>query len=459
MNLNYKKTILIGLGFFSINAFWQLYEAIIPLILSGTFGIKETLTGMIMALDNVLALFMLPFFGALSDGTKTKFGKRIPYIIVGTIMSVILMLFIPVADNNHNFWLFFVTLFFVLMAMGIYRSPAVALMPDLTPKSLRSQANAIINLMGTMGTLVTLLLISILVQKDGKPDYSFLFMSVAFVMVISVAILAVTVHEKTADEDFQESENIKKNQDIQEYQESNENQDVQEFQEKTANILQVSIKSVMKKSVDIDVKSLPKDIKKSLIFLLLSVFFWFAAFNAITSAFSRYAVHVLGFRGGSYASVLLVAMIIATIGYVPMGFVSSILGRKKTVIIGVITMTVCYFIATFFNSYSPLIYVIFAFTGFGWAAINVNAYPMVVEMSNGSNIGKYTGLYYTFSTGAQIITPILSGFLLENISYRTLFPYATLFSIFSFLTIIHVKHGDSVPPKNFNILKNFDVEE
>ena len=203
---------------------------------------------------------------------------------------------------------------------------------------------------------------------------------------------------------------------------------------------------------------MPKDVKKSLYFILASIFLWFTAYNAVTTAFSRYATRVWGMEGGGFASALMVATAAAIVSYIPIGFISSKIGRKKTIIIGIITMSMSYFLGYFFLEPSPIINVVFAFTGFGWAAINVNSYPMVVEMSKSGDIGKYTGLYYSFSMAAQIFTPIFSGFLLENVSYRTLFPYAVVFSLLSLCTMLFVKHGDSKPPKKKSVIESLDVE-
>lgn len=424
MQLNYKRTFFIGLAFMSICAFWQLYDNVIPLILSETFGIGEIRTGAIMGIDNILALFLLPFIGTLSDKVHTKLGKRTPFIIVGTFIAVTFMILIPYADTKKNFLLFFLSLGFVLIAMACYRSPAVALMPDLTPKPLRSKANAVINLMGTLGGIFTLIMIKSLIPNNIiKPNYMPVYIAVAALMVLAVVILLVAVPEnKLAKEVAAEN-----------------NEDI-------------TTKEDLKSHV------LPKDVKRSLIFLLLSVFLWFTAYNAVTSAFSRYAIKVWGFTGGSYANALLVATGAATISYIPIGFLSSKFGRKKTIIGGIILMTLSYMSGFLVTDYSMVIYVIFAFTGIGWAAISVNSYPMVVEMSHGGDVGKYTGIYYTFSMLAQTITPIVSGALLEKVSYRTLFPYAFVFSILSLCTMLFVKHGNSKPELK-NALENFDLDD
>lgn len=425
MKLNYKRTFFIGMAFMSITSFWQLYDNIIPLILQNNFGIGETLTGGIMALDNVLALFLLPLFGALSDRVNTPLGKRTPFIIGGTALAVILMMIIPYSAKTTNFLLFFISLGLVLLIMGTYRSPAVALMPDLTPKVYRSSANAVINLMGAVGGITTLLFIRFLVPSGALPDYTKLFLAVAIFMVVAVVILLSTIKEKKLLDEIADSP---------------------DYKDEKENEHEVS-------------GHMPKDVKKSLYFILASIFLWFTAYNAVTTAFSRYATKVWGMEGGSFASALMVATAAAIVSYIPIGFISSIIGRKKTIIIGIITMITSYFFGYFFLEPSAMINVVFAFTGFGWAAINVNSYPMVVEMSKSGDIGKYTGLYYTFSMAAQIFTPIFSGFLLENVSYRTLFPYAVVFSSLSLCTMLFVKHGDSRPPKKKSALDNFDVED
>lgn len=196
MKLDYRRTFFLGLAFLSVSAFWQLYDNIIPLMLQNTFGIGETITGTVMALDNVLALFLLPFFGALSDRTDTRLGKRTPFIVFGTLAAVVFMILIPVADNMKSFPLFFVSLGAVLFAMSTYRSPAVALMPDLTPKPLRSKANSIINLMGAVGGIVTLITISLLVPKESNPSYLPVFVVIAVLMISAVAVLLFTIKEK-----------------------------------------------------------------------------------------------------------------------------------------------------------------------------------------------------------------------------------------------------------------------
>ena len=431
MKLNYRRTFLIGLAFLSISAFWQMYDNIIPLILQGTFGLGETITGVIMAADNVLALFLLPLFGSLSDKVDTKMGKRMPFITTGTILAVIFLMLLSVADRTINLSLFVGALFILLISMGLYRSPAVALMPDLTPNKLRSKGNAIINLMGAVGGVYTLIMIKLLVGKGDHPDYMPLFISVAALMVIAVGVLVITVNEKKVKQKVEA--------------------EIRAYEEKAGVI--VETEDMQEKAV------MPKEVKRSMIFLLVSIFLWFTAYNAVTTAFSRYTKVVWHLEGGGFADCLMVATVAAIISYIPIGNISSRIGRKKTILGGIILMSLCYAAAIFATAYHPVINIAFAIIGIGWAAINVNSYPMIVEMSKGCDIGKFTGTYYTFSMTAQIFTPILSGFLLENVSYKTLFPYALVFSVLAFITMLQVHHGDARPDKKKSVLENFDVDD
>ena len=436
MKLNYRRTFLIGLAFLSISAFWQMYDNIIPLILQGTFGLGETITGVIMAADNVLALFLLPLFGSLSDKVDTKMGKRMPFITTGTILAVIFLMLLSVADRTINLSLCVGALFILLISMGLYRSPAVALMPDLTPNKLRSKGNAIINLMGAVGGVYTLIMIKLLVGKGDHPDYMPLFISVAALMVIAVGVLVITVNEKKVKQKVEA--------------------EIRAYEEKAGVIVEtedIAEEEMQEKAV------MPKEVKRSMIFLLVSIFLWFTAYNAVTTAFSRYTKVVWHLEGGGFADCLMVATVAAIISYIPIGNISSRIGRKKTILGGIILMSLCYAAAIFATAYHPVINIAFAIIGIGWAAINVNSYPMIVEMSKGCDIGKFTGTYYTFSMTAQIFTPILSGFLLENVSYKTLFPYALVFSVLAFITMLQVHHGDARPDKKKSVLENFDVDD
>lgn len=458
--LNYKRTFLIGLAFLSICSFWQMYDNIIPLILQNTYHLGETMTGAVMALDNVLAIFLLPVFGMLSDKVHTKLGRRMPFIVAGTILAVIFMMLLPMIDNAEkarwstgesfsNQVIFLAVLFFTLVSMGLYRSPAVALMPDVTPNHLRSRANAVINLMGAVGGVYALIMIKVLVGKGETPDYLPLFASIAAVMVIAVGILVITIRENKLREEVEKAEAVNT--------EKVEEKAIAEGVEAVGEIEAVA--DTEQSGATGKVKGMPKEVKRSMYFMLASIFLWFTAYNAVTTAFSRYTKVVWKMEGGSFANCLMVATVAAILSYIPIGNISAKIGRKKTIMGGVLLMAACYGSAIFAREYHPLVNVAFALIGVAWAAINVNSYPMIVAMSSGSDVGKFTGTYYTFSMAAQILTPVLSGFLLENVSYNTLFPYALFFSLMAFLTMTQVRHGDVKPQKKESILENFDVDD
>jgi len=426
MKLNYKRTLLVGLGFFSICAFWQMYDAIVPLILRDTFHLGDTLAGFIMSLDNILAIFMLPLFGAFSD----KAGRRMPFIIVGTAAAVIFTVLLPITVAQSSLLMFFVCLGMMLISMGTYRSPAVALMPDVTPKPLRSKANAIINLMGTLGGVYTLIAVKILVKKtsDGAPpDYEALFIAVSGLMVVAVIFLVLTINEKKLVGEMRAIN----------YGANDEPQEKADTAEK-----------------------LPPDMLKSLLLILFSILFWFMGYNAVTTAFTKYATQVWQQDVGQASTCLMIATVGAVIAYLPIGFLATKIGRKKTILFGVVLLAACFAIGgVVAERFNAGLYFMFALVGAAWAAINVNSYPMVVEISRYGNIGKYTGYYYLFSMAAQIVTPTLSGYLLEHVGYHTLFPYAAIMVAISFFTMLLTRHGDSKPMKPQSKLEAFDTPD
>lgn len=444
MKLNNKRTMLVGLAFMSICCFWQMYDSVIPLILTKTFKLNETFSGVIMAADNVLALFLLPFFGAVSDRTDTRFGKRMPFIVGGTAAAVILINLLSGLDNSYyaapstgKFVIFIVLLGLLLIAMGTYRSPAVALMPDLTPKPLRSKGNAIINLMGAVGSMLSLAAAAIMypnskVQGLAHVNYQPLFIVVSVVMAASVILLALTVNEPKF---------------------AQENRDIE------AGHPEWNLAEDDGSGNEV----LPAPVRRSLGFLLASIALWYIGYNGITTWFTTYVDRVMGEGLGGASTCILIAGAGAIVSYIPIGSLAQKIGRKKTIMIGVGVLAVCFFsgyvLTTIYSSINAIMYVMFVLVGFAWAAINVNSLPMVVEMCRGSDTGKFTGYYYTASMAAQVVTPILAGFLMRNISYKVLFPYASLFVVFSFITMTQVKHGDAAPEAKKGLEAFEDMED
>lgn len=444
MKLNNKRTVLVGLAFLSICAFWQMYDNVVPLILTKTFHLNETFSGAIMAADNILALFLLPFFGTLSDRTNTRLGKRTPYILGGTLAAVILLNILPLLDNSYyaaasagKMVAFIIILGLLLISMGTYRSPAVALMPDVTPKPLRSRANAIINLMGAVGGIIYLAIAAVMYPNSkvlglDHVNYQPLFIVVALIMAVSIIVMKLTINEPKL---------VAENQALEaEHPEWNLAEDDGSGNE-----------------------VLPAKVKRSLGFLLASIALWFIGYNGITTWFTTYVDKVMGQGLGGASTCLLIATGGAIISYIPIGSLAHKIGRKRTIMIGIVMLASCfaagYFLTTAFSSINAIMFVVFALVGFAWAAINVNSLPMVVEMCKGSDIGKFTGYYYTASMAAQVVTPILAGFLMRSISYKVLFPYAALFVLLSFMTMTQVKHGDAAPEVKHGLEAYEDMED
>ncbi len=441
MKLNTKRTILVGLAFLSISSFWQMYDSVVPLILANNFQLDESWTGVIMAADNILALFLLPLFGSLSDKVNTPIGKRMPFILCGTAMAAVMMNVLPRLANSYYgspslgiLVGFVIVLGLLLVSMGTYRSPAVALMPDVTPKPLRSKANAIINLMGAVGGVLYLAVAAILYSdsnikahftlgyfpgEDGVQvaivDYSILFLVVSCFMVAAIAVLYITIKEPKL---------VAENR-------------AYELAHPEENLVETTAEGN---------EQLPKDVKKSLIFLLCSISLWYIGYNGVTTWFSTYISRVMGEGIGGASTCLLVATAGAIVSYIPVGNLASKIGRKKTIMGGIVLLASSFFLGFLVTAnataITPPMYILFASVGLAWAAINVNSLPMVVEMCKGSEVGKFTGYYYTFSMTAQVITPVVAGSLLK-ISYKFLFPYATFFVACSFATMCFVKHGDN----------------
>jgi len=622
MKLNYKRTILVGFAFFLICAFWQAYDTIIPKILTDKFGMTQTLSGIIMALDNILALFLLPFFGGLSDKCKHKMGRRTPYILVGTIIAVVaffalaavdyaqlnknigrvteintlsleevydtvggqtlstkdgetytlkekytkeefvkipaktvrtdergkvlhlengersyadneeyLTYVVPArqaanpqavqamreiyehqGDNPSESWfaknilrggrdpqtpdgvrfklselyptedaflkefaqinildekgdlkfktnpdytdyvvparqayvwnttiaspliliLFIAVLLIVLIGMAVFRSPAVALMPDVTIKPLRSKANAIINLMGSAGGVCALVLGMGFLFNTSAISNTFMsyfgfFGAIIAVMLVALLIFMLTVKEPQWAADMQKES------------------------------VELGIEEVDDNEQLSGTKHLSKGEKLSLVLILASVVLWYMGYNAVTSKYSVYAGRVLD---KDYNLTLIIAQAAAIISYLPIGFLSSKIGRRKAILIGVVILAVTFLVAGFLRADSPvmLMNLMFALAGIGWATINVNSFPMVVELSKGSEVGRYTGYYYAASMAAQAVTPFLSGLFMDALGFTSLFPYATVCVALAFITMFFVRHGDAKPIRKKG-LEGLDVDD
>ena len=518
MNLNYKRTILVGFAFFLICAFWQAYDNTIPLILTNKFGMSQGWSGVIMALDNILALVLLPLFGAISDRHQGKRGRRTPFIVVGTLIAAVALVCLSFVDaaqlknisdvsaiddptalttiyekeaeaqlltpSGERFVLsekytqaeftaitsqitsgdktitnpdytnyvvparqayawqttaespatlvfFVVLLLIILVSMSIFRSPAVALMPDVTMKPLRSKANAIINLMGSAGGILVLALGMVFATaavRNSLMSYTGYFAVIAAIMLAALVIFMLTVREVEW---------------AQEMQRDSVAYGIQEEEETASG----------------EKRKLSSEEMRSLIFILLSIVLWFFGYNAVTSKYSVYASNILH---KDYNLTLIIAQAAAIVAYLPVGILASKVGRKKTIMAGVVMLAVAFGVAGFLHAESPTMVMnaMFALAGIAWATINVNSFPMVVELASGGDVGKYTGFYYTASMAAQVATPMVSGLLMDKLGMRILFPYATIFVALAFVTMYFVRHGDSKPEakKGLEALEDMDTD-
>lgn len=414
LKLNVTRTFYIGLAFFTILMLWQVYNTYCPIFLSDllirTYGGAASdysyLVGIIMALDNVLALFMLPLFGAWSDRTKSKLGKRIPFIIAGTFAAVVLFPLIAILFIYQKLIWMAVVMALVLVAMNIYRSPAVSLMPDITPKPLRSRANAIVNLVGYIGAIFAgAMALFIKVSTDevtGLAIYNpktvwIPFAVTAVLMIVALVILIFKIKENKLAEQLKEE-------------------------------MELGEKEAETNDTIAEDKPLGKRDKANLWIMLVSIFLWFFAFNAIETFGSSFGVYKLGVTTSWWGTAVIIMTLASIIAFIPAGWIANKIGRKNSVLIGlglmIIGVVVCCFITIPWVFY-PFI----AIAGIGWAWINVNSYPMVVEVASKKNIGKLTGWYYAASMLAQSITPICVGFLFKWLGYSFLFYYVLIFAV------------------------------
>ncbi|MFP4177562.1 MAG: MFS transporter [Acholeplasmataceae bacterium] len=515
MRLDYRKIFFIGLIFFGISLFWQTYDMIVARALIDKFGLNQTWSGFIMALDNIMAVFLLPIIGALSDRTNSRLGRRTPYVIVGTVIAAFAFMALSFADHRQSlaiqgtdivadhygvafaeeadlsdpdhwdtvidimeaereasyrngsissdeydrwhdeilirmegiadsdeplsmrdqsiirdvyynylsarawevtasdpvtFVVFMAILFVALVGMALYRSPAVALMPDITIKPLRSKANAIISLMGAVGGIlaVNIIMFSDL-DKHAYQRQTAIYITVGIIMVVLLAIFLWKVREPKL---------------VQERQDQEQELGLVDDQEPA------------------DRRAISREKRISLYFLLASVFLWYAGYNAVMTKITDYLPKVLNMD--FYEPPFIIFQAVVIISILPIGLLSMKVGRKNMVIIGILMAFIG--MATVVFLQDDMIWIVAAiigFAGIGWAMINVNSYPMVVELSQGSNVGVYTGYYYSAAMLSQIFTPIFSGMLMDRFGRLILFPYGAFFVLLSLFTMLFVRHGDA----------------
>lgn len=505
IKLDIKRTFFVGFAFMGIMCFWEVYDYIMPLILSRYFGLNQAQYGIVMGLDNLLAIFLLPLFGHLSDRkSNAKIGRRTHFILFGTIAASICLIVLSLVEygqykaimdasitniqslTEHGldakyltapyidlynqvtqggvkltgddlvmynemlneiyaaqvrlaskvtkakpgyFIAFMVIVVLALISMASYRSPAVALMPDVTPKPLRSQANAIITFMGGAGGFASILLYTVLAKKRYQSHIA-LFCVLAGVMIGILIAYMCTCKEKK--------------------------------------FVQMRLDEEQKWGIKDEVEELgnaklPKDKFISLLLILFTVFLWFMGYNAVKSHLSTYATSVLNFKDSFVGVINIINGIGGAVALLPVALLANKLGRKKTVLLGLVLSSLAFIPCIFMTANTPGVKILFPLcfilSGFGLVCVNVNTFPMVTELSKGSNVGKYTGYYYIFSMTAQSITPFFAGIFMDKFHSNAVFIYGIVFILIATITNILIKHGDNKPEKKAKVIEYFGDED
>lgn len=631
LKLDYPQTFKVGFAFAIIMLFWTAYDFVVPLLLEHAYGLPSWARGLIMGLDNLLSLFMLPLFGKLSDNAKgklvKKWGRRTPFIVIGTVCAVVLMVFVPVATlkqqakaqdltasieaklNDDTFmqplledWydnavagkegsanycdltylnnnkvtrdqfvslrydskmtskkavlnmlgattyyydgevvedlsatsptgktyqeivdsnaaykkyvaagmnnyisnevnekctkaadgsgikslvVYMVILLLVLIAMATFRSPAVALMPDVTPKPLRSQANAIINLCGGIGGAIAFLIYTIVLFGQRLENYVIIFGSVAAGMLLLLAGFLALVNErkmvakcqeickKYEIDDFADGENPEAEKfaeeliaegDAEYNLDSKPDGEVQELVNGTAKeeiapetleFAQQVVENTKKKRQSLKElwagkSDLEKGRLKSFLLILASIFMWFMGYNAVSSNLSIYTTKSLNLSAGIASIISGVSMGISAIAFIPVGYMAAKIGRRKSIMIGfgmavVSFVLICFSVRPSDKAAVPavLFALFYLIAGFGLIIANVNTFPMVTELSTAETVGQYTGYYYVATMSAQAITPAIGGAIMDAGGNQYLFLYSAVCIVIAIVLMLFVKHGDS----------------
>jgi maltose/moltooligosaccharide transporter len=414
MKFNYGKIFLLGFGFFGVSVIWGVYNAFVPIFLANKFHFAPALIGFFMTLDNIAALFIQPPVGAWSDRLRTPIGRRMPFILIGAPIGAIAFGIIPLAAVPVLFVACTSTL---MLSMAFWRTPVVALMPDITPSQFRSQANGIVNFMGGIGSIISLLGGGALYKIN--PNFPF-WMGSAMVIVSSALVLILIREPK----DYTTSESAPS----------------------------------MFQSLKAEIQS--ED--KSAIRLLSAIFFWFLGYTAIEAFFTLYASNYLGMNPGDGATLLGQLSLVFVIFALPAGWIGSRIGRRTTIVIGISIMSIL-LVSMFFLPASvlthvltkvpvlgiiPVLGVLLMFAGAGWALININSLPMVVDMTDISKVGTYTGLYYLFSTLSAIVGPNVNGWIVQltGLNYNSIMIVAPFFMLFALYLMLGVHRGEAASP-------------
>ena len=411
MKFNYGKIFLLGFGFFGVSVIWTVYNAFVPLFLADKFNLSPIFIGFFMTLDNIAALFIQPPVGAWSDRLRTPIGRRMPFILIGAPVGALAFGLIPVAAILPLFVACTSTL---LLSMAFWRTPVIALMPDITPSQYRSQANGVINLMGGLGTIIASLVGSTLYEKNIA--YPFWMGSV--LVIVAAVLVFIFIKEPK------------------EYLEGEKEPD-----------MFGSLRELM------------NDNDKSGLRILFAIFFWFLAYTGIEAFLTLYATRYVGIPEGDAGRLVGHLGLFFVLFALPAGIIGSRIGRRITISAGIIGMAVLIFglfilspatLSTLVTKLPLLgnvrvISLVLMPAGIAWALININSLPMVVDLTTAARLGTFTGLYYLFSTLSAIVGPNLNGLLvqLSGNQYNTIMLFSPLFLVIALILMLGVKKGEA----------------
>lgn len=439
--LNYPQIFFIGFGFLASSLAWSIFNSQIPLILSERFLLTNTAIGSIMTIDNFFGVLLLPLVGVWSDNTRSRFGKRMPWISIGIPLCALLFALIPL---QQALWAFMGVIIAFNLIMSLWRSPVISLMPDVTARPLRSQANGIINLMGGIGSILAFLVGGML--SDVREDKFFAFLFGSIMMLAALAMLLLFVREPDSILYKKKKGMPIRNSVANRWaKESLETRSAEGPEAEAPDQKQQSLTAF---------RGLPHAHKVSLVALLLAVFSWFMGFNALEAFFTLFATKEYGISGGQATMMLTGFSLTYLLFAVPAGFIGQRFGRMRTIHIGLIGMVLT-FLPILAHPSPNILQILLMGSGFFWACININSLPMVLEFASIRTIGSFTGYYYLFSFTAAIVSPILYGFIRDRAQPNgLLFAYALVCFTVAFVCMLLVRHGD-----NLELAKKKVVEE
>ena len=415
---DWKRTAIASLPFMGMISFWQVFDGLVPKMLTGTFGLDNTVTGVVMALDNIFGLFLLPWFGIMSDHCRSRLGRRTPYILAGSAVAAVAVPMIAVANNLGSLPLLIAMILVTLVAVCAYRTATIAIVADITPRPLRTKGDSVDKIVGYAGTGVMLVAISTLVPSVAHPDYLPVFLLQGVVIAVSAIVFRVFLNERAT---------------VAKMHDESRAMGIDEDQVDVSNDDRAGGKE----------RVTDPGLRRSIAILLAAIFFYYMSYNAMTTNISRYASDFFSMQGGSYAIINIVTIAGGLISYVPVANLSLKYGRKRVALVMGTLMVICPTLMWLSPSFSPLYYVLFLLMGASLGAVDLCVYPMIIEDCGAASVGRYSGYYYTVSMAAQVVTPILSGRIMD-VAESQLFLYVAVTGFAMCVFIALARHGNSM---------------